>query len=146
MKKRISLGIRVLRRLKNGRVQLFNKQFYRLHKGKVIRQLAVFENGVQVFKDWGEPKDVSVILQQIKLLFDPSGEIVAYRKMAGEELLIKKGSIWDNKKLTKHQQQLNELARRSELYLRVEEIEWAEKNRAYCSQKYGRKKMLLRSN
>ncbi|MDA9472042.1 hypothetical protein [Enterococcus sp. 5H] len=94
MKKRTSLGLEILQRIEKGRIQLFNGHFYRLVRGKVIRQFICWEHGQQIFEDFGKEQRIEKIFQQIKLLFDPTGKIVATRTMSGEPLFAKKESIW----------------------------------------------------
>lgn len=131
MKKQTELSIRLLGRLTNGRIQLFNKHFYRLQEGKVTRQFIEFENGKKNFVDFGKEQELATVFQQIKILFDPKGKVVATRLSVNEPLVAKKDSMWAKETLSKRQKHLNELAKRSERFLQFEEDNWVEETKRY---------------
>ncbi|GGD01517.1 hypothetical protein [Enterococcus wangshanyuanii] len=139
MKQRMILTPKILLRVESGRVQLFNHHFYRLCKGKAFRQMVTYENGVQQFNDFGKEVEILKIYDQIKLVFDPEGKIVAVRPAEKESLLAKDDSIWSNFHALKPEPMSNAL----KCYYEHEALEyyrWIKRERRYCSQKYGKKK------
>ena len=142
MKRTILISLTKLLKVENGRVQLFSKQFYRLNKGKVTRQISMMENGELSFIDWGSEKELSEIYNQIKVLFDPKGKIVAIRPTQNEPLIAKKDSIW-NSEFIKKEQRTTELLRCYEENEAMDYYLWLKHIRSYCYQKYGYKEKQL---
>ncbi|MBO0423371.1 hypothetical protein [Enterococcus plantarum] len=142
MKRTFLISLTKLLQLENGRVQLFSKQFYRLNKGKVTRQISMMENGELSYVDWGSEKELKEIYSQIKLLFDPKGKIVAIRLKLNEPLTAKKESIWNSVFIPK-QQRTSDLLRSYEENEAMEYYLWLKHIRAYCYKKYGSKEKQL---
>lgn len=144
-------------RLKIGRVELFNKQFYRLvKKGKVIRQIPYYEQGKLIFVDFGPEQALEKIFEQIKFLFDPTGQVVANRLAQGEPLLATKKSLWEKQRQFIPTSNLRDIIKKSE-EIREQEIQmiqsyeqqerqdyydWLRQIKCYCFEKYGRKKIV----
>ena len=138
MKKRTLLSLKTLLRLENGRVQLFNQHFYRVNKGKVVRQIPMYDNGERYFIDWGSGKELEEIFLQIKLLFDPAGKIVAIRTTTGESLIAKENSIWHTVVASKPKT-MDKLTRLYEEQEAFEFYQWLNGIRSHCYNTYGKK-------
>ena len=149
MKKRIILSLKMMLRLECGRVQLFNKHFYRVCRGKVIRQFLVYKEGNQYFEDWGSERNIQEVYDQIKLVFEPTGKIVAVRATKDECLVVKADSLWHRSILPKPAP----LTTTEKLIRQYHEEEardyyrWLRDMRSYSNKKYGSKiKVLKKSN
>lgn len=135
-------------RLECGRVQLFNKHFYRLCKGKAIRQFLGYKEGKQYFEDWGSERNIQEIYDQIKLTFDPTGKIVAVRATKRECLVVKTDSVWHRTSLPKPAP----LTATEKLIRQYHEDEalnyyrWLRDMHSYSNKKYGQQKQRLRVN
>lgn len=101
--------------------------------------MVIYENGVQQFNDFGKEIEIKKIYDQIKLVFDPEGKIVAVRPKQKESLVAKSDSIWNKVQASKPEPMSEEL----KYYYEQEALEyyrWIKRERMYCSQKYGKKK------
>jgi hypothetical protein len=94
MKRQIDLSLKQLSFLSSGRVQLFNKKFYRLEFGKVIRQVPMYENGQLQFLDFGGWLELKKIFREIKLLFSSEGKLLGKRLSSDHTLHAIDSSVW----------------------------------------------------
>ncbi|WP_161898160.1 hypothetical protein [Candidatus Enterococcus leclercqii] len=84
---KISISKNCLSEATAGRCQTFSKQFYRFQSGMLIRQIGRFEQGHTNYQDWGTPVEIAQIFNQIKVLFDYEGRVIALRATPKSKLL-----------------------------------------------------------
>ncbi|MFD2308784.1 hypothetical protein [Enterococcus termitis] len=142
MKQRMTLTQKIVLRLESGRVQLFNRHFYRICKGKAFRQIITYENGLQQFVDLGSAVEIPKIYDQIKLVFDSEGKIVAVRTTEKASLVAKDNSVWQRSLISRYKPMSKELRAYHEQEA-LEYYNWIKREKMYCYQKYGKKKKQL---
>lgn len=137
MTKGVIVSCEMLRRVTNGRIQLFNQHFYELQEGKAIR---IFSFNNQKDKELDFPKlekEISSIFREIKMLFDPQGKVIALRPDSSSLLkTTRENSVFKAKGLPGHST-LSTIERQYFSFEALEYSRWLKDMRLYCKRTWG---------
>lgn len=91
----VEVSFKQLTRFRNARMELRNKQCYRLDNGEVQRQYMAYDDGDLDFHIVGKQRPLTqTMYEQIQRLYHPTGQLLSQRKENGKLLVTKESHFY----------------------------------------------------